>query len=381
MIAPGRFQPPSRQAVIYGHGVATALPQVTKEFWASRALIATNASLSGEAGLSAIVGEILGDGFMGLVSGIRAGSPREDVMRVADALRGTGIEVVIAIGGGSVVDAVKAARICLTNNVRDLADIDRLKTVTTAASPRPYLIAIPTTLSGAEFTQFADVTDARTGGKDAFYHQDLAPDAVILDPEMTMATPPALWASTGLRALDHAIETWCARSPTPYSDATSLHAVRELTRWLPETGRQPWNREARLSCQVASWMAIQGAAVGVSHGASHGVGQALSIVAGIGHGLTSAILLPHVLRYNLAVSRERQEALTQAIGRPGEPLAQIVAEIVAGLGLPATLSEAGVARSRLPAIAKVALVDRRVKANIREIENEATVLRILEVAF
>ena len=160
-------------------------------------------------------------------------------MRVADTLRGTGIEVVIAIGGGSVVDTVKAARICLTNNVRDAADIDRLKMVTTAASPRPYLIAIPTTLSGAEFTQFAGVTDERTGEKDAFYHQDLAPDAVILDPEMTMATPGALWASTVLRALDHAIETWCARSPTPYSDATSLHAFRELMRWLPETNRQP----------------------------------------------------------------------------------------------------------------------------------------------
>jgi len=381
MIAPGRFQPPSRQVVVYGHGVAAALPQLMKEFWASRAVIATNASLSGEGGLSATIGEILGDGLMNVVSGIRAGSPREDVMRVAGALRSTGIEVVIAIGGGSVIDTVKAARICLTNNVRDVDDLDRLRTVTTAASPRPYLIAIPTTLSGAEFTQFAGVTDLRTGAKDAFQHQDLAPDAVILDPEMTMATPEALWASTGLRALDHAIETWCARAPTPYSDATSLQAFRELTRWLPETKKRPEDRGARLSCQVGSWMAIQGAAVGVSHGASHGVGHALGAVTGMDHGVTSAIMLPHVLRYNLPESRERQGVLTQLIGRAGAPLADIVAAIVVELGLPTRLRDAGVSRTQLPAIAKAALANPRVKANIRAIDGEAAMLEILEAAF
>jgi maleylacetate reductase len=318
---------------------------------------------------------------MNVVTGIRANSPREDVMRITEALRSKGVDAVVAIGGGSVVEAVKAARICLTNNVRNAADLDRLKTVSTAASPRPYLISIPTTLSGAEYTQFTGVTDERSGVKDAFHHQDLAPDAVILDAAMTLATPPPLWASTGLRALDHAVETWCAREPTPYSDATSLYAFRVLSQWLPVTGAEPQNRDARLSCQVASWMAIQGAAIGVSHGASHGVGHALSAVTGMTHGVTSAIMLPHVLRYNLPESRERQEALTQAIGRPNEALADIVAAMVADLGLPGRLRDAGVTTAQLPAIASAALANPRVKANIRPIESEAAMMALLDAAF
>ncbi|MEI5681981.1 iron-containing alcohol dehydrogenase [Mesorhizobium sp. CCNWLW179-1] len=381
MITPGRFQPPSRQMVVYGEPVAQALPRVAKEFWVTQTVIVTNTSLTGEGSLTARVSGILGDTLKNTVTGIRANSPRQDVVRIATALRSRGVEAVVAIGGGSVVEAVKAARICLTNNVRNAADLDRLKTATTAASPRPYLISIPTTLSGAEYTQYAGITDERTGVKDAFHHQDLAPDAVILDPEMTLVTPRQLWLSTGLRAIDHAIETWCAKKPTPYSDATSLYAARVLARWLPVSSKEPENLEARLACQVAAWMSIQGATVGVSHGASHGIGHALSAVTGMTHGITSCIMLPHVLRYNLPVSRERQDILAMTMGRPGEQLADIVSGIVADLGLPGRLRDAGVERDQIPAIAKAALANPRIKANIRAIESEREMTGIIEAAF
>ena len=321
MIMPGQFQPPSRQLVVYGESVAQALPRVIREFWAGQTVIATNTSLAAEGGLAGKVSDILGDTLRNTVTGIRENSPREDVMRVTVALRSKGVDAIVSIGGGSVADAVKAARICLTNNVRDAAELDRLKTTTTAASPRPYFIAVPTTLSGAEFTQFAGITDERTGVKDAFHHKDLAPDVVILDPEAALATPERLWLSTGLRALDHAVETWCARQPTPYSDATSLYAARTLAHWLPITKIAPGDVEARLGCQIGGWMAIQGAAIGVSHGASHGIGHALSAVTGMTHGITSCIMLPHVLRYNLPASRDRQAVLAEAMGKPGKSLA------------------------------------------------------------
>jgi maleylacetate reductase len=296
------------------------------------------------------------------VTGIRENSPREDVMRVTVALRSKGVDAIVSIGGGSVADAVKAARICLTNNVRDAAELDRLKTTTTAASPRPYFIAVPTTLSGAEFTQFAGITDERTGVKDAFHHKDLAPDVVILDPEAALATPERLWLSTGLRALDHAVETWCARQPTPYSDATSLYAARTLAHWLPITKIAPGDVEARLGCQIGGWMAIQGAAIGVSHGASHGIGHALSAVTGMTHGITSCIMLPHVLRYNLPASRDRQAVLAEAMGKPGKSLADIIAGMVVNLGLPARLRDVAVRRDQIPAISKAARGNPRVAA-------------------
>lgn len=381
MIFPGQFQPPSRQLVVYGEPFADALPRVVKQFWVGQAVVVTNTSLAAKGGLAGRVSAILGETSSNTITGIRENPPREDVMRVATALRSKGVDAVVAIGGGSVVEAVKAARICLTNNVKNAADLDKLKTATTAASPRPYLISVPTTLSGAEFTQFTGITDERTGIKDAFHHKDLAPDVVILDPEATLTTPERLWLSTGVRALDHAVETWCAKEPTPYSDATSLYAARTLAHWLPMTKIAPDDVEARLRCQVGGWMAMQGAAIGVPHGASHGIGHALSAVTGMPQGITSCIMLPHVLRYDLPASRDRQAVLAQAMGKPGQSLADIVSDIVVNLGLPARLRDAGVVHGQISAIAKAALADPRVKANIRAIETEHAMTRLIEAAF
>lgn len=377
----GRFQPPSRQIVSYGQPVAEILPQLMKEFWAVQAVFVTNSSLSKDGGIGSSIVAALGDTCVGRVDGIRANSPRSDVIRVTDALRNKGIDAVVALGGGSVVEAVKASRICLTNNVGDPDDMDRLKRATTAASPRPYFISIPTTLSAAEFTQFAGITNERTGVKDAFHHPDLAPDAVILDPAMTLQTPEHLWLSTGLRALDHAIETWCAAHPQPYADATALHAAGMLSRALPKTKQNAQDLAARTDCQVGAWMSIQGATVGVSHGASHGIGHALSAVTGMTHGVTSCIMLPHVLRYNAVADEARQQALAVAMGEPGRPVADVVSDLVASLCLPSRLRDEGVRKDQLPEIAKAALGNPRVKANIRPIPNEAEMSAILEAAW
>lgn len=377
----GRFQPPSRQIVIYGEPVAEALPRVLKEFWATQAVLVTNSSLAREGGIADRLGEVLGESCVNRVTGIRANSPRTDVIRIADALRSRGIEAVVALGGGSVVEAVKAARICLTNNIGTPEELDRLKRATTTASPRPYLISVPTTLSAAEFTQYAGITDERTGVKDAFHHPDLAPDAVILDPEVTLATPEHLWLSTGLRALDHAVETWCAGSPAPYGDATALYAARLLAKALPRSKEAPDDLEARLNCQVGAWMSIQGATVGVSHGASHGIGHGLSAVTGMTHGVTSCIMLPHVLRYNAVTDQGRQAVLAEAMGEPGRPLADVVAELVRRLGLPTRLRDEGVAQDQLGAVADAALANPRVKANARPIPGRAEMMSILEAAW
>src|SRR5437773_1030096 len=121
MILSGQFQPPSRQLVVYGESVAQALPRVIKEFWVGQAIIATNTSLAAKDGLAGKVSDVLCETLRDTITGIRENSPREDVMRVTGALRGKGVDAVVSIGGGSVVEAVKAARICLTNNVKNAA--------------------------------------------------------------------------------------------------------------------------------------------------------------------------------------------------------------------------------------------------------------------
>lgn len=353
MISAGRFQPPSRQLVVYGEALETALPRVLKDFWAVQTIAVTNRSLAENAGIIGKVEQIVGEGLKNKITGVRRDAPREDVVRVTEALRSKGIDSVVAVGGGSVIDTVKAARICLTNNVRDVDDMDRLRHATTAAAPRPYLIAIPTTLSGAEYTQFAGVFDQRTGKRDRFHHLDLAPDAVILDPAFTRSTPRDLWLSSGMHALDHALETWCSDQPTPYSDATSLYAARVLLKWLPATAADPEDDEARLACQVAAWMAIQGSTIGVRTGVSHALGRIIAGKTNISRGVISAIILPHALAWDEENGKGSRQLVLSQVSGSREQLAELVAALAAELGLPSTLQAAGVDAGCLQEILKM----------------------------
>ncbi len=201
------------------------------------------------------------------VSGIRAHTPREDVIRLTREL--SHADGVVTIGGGSVCDAVKAARLCLANGVTEAAEMDRLSShrVSDGAalpviSPSLPFIAIPTTLSAAEFTSLAGVTDERGPRKEGYDYPGMAPNIVVLDPAMTIGTPSRLWFGTGMRAIDHAVETWCSVNATPLSDASSLYAARILIHALERTQRDSDDLQARQDCLEGAWLSIQGASAG-----------------------------------------------------------------------------------------------------------------------
>ena len=180
------------------------------------------------------------------------------------------------------------------------------------------MVAVPTTLSAAEFTPFAGVTDAARHVKEGYAHPLLAPRAVILDPAMTLATPPRLWFSTGLKAVDHAVEQLCnpaarALSPTPWPRT----ACSASPRGLPASHGRPADLDARLECQFGMWLAMSGAGAGRGLGASHAIGHTLGGSYGVPHGITSCVALPAVLQWNEAVGRERQALVAELMGRRG----------------------------------------------------------------
>src|SRR5207302_5394156 len=113
----------------------------------------------------------------------------------------------------------------------------------------------------------------------------------------------------------------------------------------------PADVAARLDCQLGSWMSMVGAQTGVNKGASHGIGHVLGGTAGVPHGYTSCVMLPHVLRFNHPVNAERQAMVSEALGRPGEPAADVVATLIVDLGLPGRLRDVGVKAEQLDAIA------------------------------
>ena len=377
----GRYTPAPAQEVTYGKPVAEALGEEIERRKVSRIGFVTNTSLSHPGGLGEVVKAPIGSMFVASVSGIGAHSPREDVVRLTTTLRDNDADMVVALGGGSVCDATKAACLALANGVKVAADIDNIRVPQpVAAATLPY-ISIPTTLSAGEYTAYAGVTDERIPRKEVLWDLSMAPDVVILDSAMTVATPPRLFFGTGIRAVDHAVETWCSINVTPLTEATSLHALRILPQALARAKSDPQDLDNRLNCLIGAWLSVQGVATGVDLGASHGIGHVLGGTAGMPHGETSCVMLPHVLRYNLSVNGERQAALAQAMGDPNTPAADQIQTLVRDLDLPGRLRDCDVPKELLPTIAEESMHDMWIPTNPRSISEPEDIMPLLDAAW
>jgi maleylacetate reductase len=243
------------------------------------------------------------------------------------------------------------------------------------------MIAIPTTLSAGEFSAGAGCTDTARHVKESFSHPQMIPRTVILDPAASVPTPEWLFLSTGIRAVDHAVEDICSVNGQPISEGAAYHALRLLGKGLPAVKADPDDREARLDCQIGAWMSMVGSQTGVSKGASHGIGHVLGGTAGVPHGYTSCIMLPHVLRFNDPVNHEKQARVSEALGRPGEPAADAVAGLIAGLGLPTRLRDVGAKPEQLDLIAENSMHDRWIHTNPRKIDGPAVIRTLLDAAW
>ncbi len=331
----------------------------------------------------------LGDRFAGLFDGCREHTPRSTVVAAANAVRDAAPDLIVTLGGGTPVDTVKILQICLAHDVRCELDLDPLhmqvkpdgSTHVPQIRPSPVRqIIVPTTLSGAEFSSLGAAQNEATGIKEPYFGPNVCGQAVILDPEVTVYTPDWLWFSTGIRAVDHAIEGLCSTNATPYTDGLSLHALRMLAESLPRNLAAPGDLDARLTSQQAVWLAS--ASIGrVQYGASHGIGHVLGGLCGVSHGHTSCVLLPAVLRWNEDVTGEKQKRIAEALGRPYMSAWKAVQDLVTELGLPTRLRDVDVDREMLPRVAEAALGNIWVRTNPRRIESPAEVMEILEEAW
>ena len=381
---------PPMERVIYGTPVAEALAQEVERIGANAVYVLASGTLARQTDVIDGVRGVLGNKFAGLCSKIGAHTPRIDVVAAANAARDVRADALLTVGGGSVTDAAKMVGLCLGNDVSDPAQLDSFRAVIHAdgrterppvKSPGVRSIAVPTTLSAGEFNSPAGCTDTVRQVKESYLHPLMMPRSVILDPAVTVHTPEWLFLSTGIRAVDHAVEDICSINPAPLSDGTSLHALRLLSRGLRAVKADPNNLEARLDCQLGCWMSIMGSQNGVQKGASHGIGHVLGGTAGVPHGYTSCVMLPHVLRFNAMVNGERQAWVSEALGRPGRSAGDAVAELVADLDLPSTLRAVGVKAEQLDRIAEESMHDRWVHTNPRPIAGPPDVRALLDAAW
>ena len=383
-----RFPPMER--VIYGIPLAEALAQEIERIGAHAVYVLASGTLARQTDVVATAQRVLGNKLAGVCAKIGAHTPRPDVVAAANAAREAKADALLTVGGGSVTDAAKMVGLCLGNDVIDPTQLEALRARIDADGTiiRPPLkppplrsIAVPTTLSAGEFTHFAGCTDPVRKAKDSYGHPLMMPRTVILDPAVTVHTPEWLFLSTGIRAVDHAVEDICSVNSQPFSDGVSLHALRLLARGLRAVKADPADLDARLDCQLGAWMSITGSQNGVSKGASHGIGHVLGGTADVPHGYTSCIMLPHVLRFNAPVNAARQAWVSEALGRPDESAGDAVAALIGGLGLPQRLRDVGVKPEQLDRIAEGSMHDRWIHSNPRKIVGPATIRGLLDAAW
>lgn len=377
---------PHQDVVIYGRPAREALSDLASRFGASRLFIMTTRSLGGASGPAAGLAAALGPLCVGVFEKIASHSPRSDVVAGAAAARAAGADMLVALGGGSVIDAAKLMQLCLWADITDPDQLspyrlgrgeDRRDPASIVSGVR--MIAVPTTLSAAEFTAVAGVTDGTKGVKEAYTHPHMAPRAVILDPALTLSTPARLWFSTGVKAVDHAVEQLCNPVREPFSDALAAEGLRLLARGLADSHDNPRDLEARAACQHGMWLAISGAAAGRGMGASHAIGHTLGGSYDVPHGITSCITLPAVLAWNRDYSRDQQALVSRLMGKRALPAADAVRDLVKALGLPWRLSEVMLGRSHFPAIAEHTMHDRGIRTNPRPVRSAADIVDILEL--
>lgn len=381
--------------VHFGVLAAEALQLEITQRASQRIFIVTSRTLNRTTPAVTDLAHQLGNRVVGVFDACVEHTPRTSVIALAAALRESQADLVVSVGGGTVIDTAKIALLCLAEGIHQADDLDQwhLKVnpdgslhVPIVAPPPCRQIAIPTTLSGAEFSDLGGATDTRTGIKHGFTGRFIGPVAVILDPNMTLHTPERLWLSTGIRAVDHAVEAICARNAQPFLDALGLRALKQLNRSLARFGSstgEPIQAEAlqgRLDAQTGAWLAATSIRR-ADYGASHGLGHALGADAGVPHGITSCVLLPTVMRYNAEVCADALAEISTALGHSDQPAADLIEALIRRLGLPTRISELGIGRDRLPIIAEKAMGNPFVRSNPRPIQSPAQTLEILEQAW
>src|SRR6516225_2889935 len=386
----GVYRFPQMESVVFGRPLEEALAEEVGRAQARAIFVLASGTLVRTTDTMDRIRQVLGNRIAGVCAKIGAHTPRADVVAAANAAREARADLLVTIGGGSVTDAAKMVGLCLGNEVAKPEQLDdyRAQIAADGTIRRPEVkppslrsIAIPTTLSAGEFTASAGCTDTVRHVKESFSHPLMMPRTVILDPDASVHTPEWLFLSTGIRAVDHAVEDICSVNGQPISEGAAYHALRLLGNGLPAVKGDPSNLEARLDCQIGAWMSMVGSQTGVSKGASHGIGHVLGGTAGVPHGYTSCVMLPHVLRFNHPVNGDKQARVSEALGRPDEPAAEVVAGLIFGLGLPTRLRDVGVAPEQLDRIAEGSMVDRWIHTNPRKIDGAAVIRTLLDAAW
>lgn len=370
--------------VVFGTAAAEAVVGQMDRLGTSRAFLMVSGTLNRRTDEIEKIRKALGSRYAATFDAMPPHTPREAVMAAAEQARAANADLIVTVGGGSITDGAKAVQLCLANNISTAEDIDKIRANKGVApdmtAPTVRQISVPTTIAGGEFSAIAGVTNARTKVKEMLRHELVMPRAAILDPAVTVHTPQWLWLSTGIRAVDHCVEGLCSREAHPYADAQAVRGLSMLAQALPRVKADAHDLDARMDCQIGTWLSMGPLSSGVPMGASHGIGYVLGAVFDVPHGFTSCVMLPSVMRWNKSVNAARQALVSAAMGQPGEDAADVLDDFIRGLGMPRSLQDVRIGPEHFDRIAEQAMATPWIPRNPRKIDTSAQVREILLLA-
>jgi len=327
---PGDFNYSNPRAIHWGPGALAQLAPELKRLQANRVALFTTRSLLAEGKLIEGVRGAMGDAEAPTTVVISQHAPHAEIESAVEQATEAGVDGVVSFGGGSAIDAGKIVAVKLADR-RGLA-----------YRGLPH-IALPTTLSVAELAGGAGFTN-EAGDKAGTRDVRLLLDTVIYDARLTLATPMPLWLSTGIRAMDHGVEGFLADGEHPFSDTMALEGIRRLFESLPRAKAAPADVDVRTENQLAAWFTFTLPAQSAG-GLSHVMGKQIGARHGIPHGVTSCLLLPHVMRYLAEKAPERVALLGEATGSGDS--AGAIERLIASLGLPQHIAAFGIGEPEL----------------------------------
>ena len=365
----GNFNYPT--AIRFGNGRIEELPDACAKLGISRPLLITDPGLAKTDMVQNAMTLCMGSGLPALSFSELASNPVG--ANVADAVTAYRIgnhDGVIGFGGGSAMDVAKATAL-MVGQCRPIWDFeDRedwyLRADADAIAP---VVAVPTTAgTGSEVGRVAVITDESARCKKLIFHPKLMPGAVILDPALTLSLPANLTAATGMDALAHNLEAYCARGFHPLADGIALEGMRLIRDWLPAAVSDGSDICARSHMLVASTMGATAFQKGL--GAIHALSHPVGALHNAHHGLTNAVFMPYVLAFNREVIDERMVRLARYLDLPGEGVDGVMEWVLtlrSEIGIPHSLADLGVAESGVADLVALAEIDQARAGNPRDL--------------
>jgi alcohol dehydrogenase class IV len=368
-LSPGNWNYPTR--IWFGNGRIADLPRACKQLRMQNPLLVTDEGLVALPIVEDTLALLREAGIEhGVYSEVQGNPTGRNVEQGVAAYRDGNHGGVIALGGGSALDAGKAIALQAgqQRSLWDFEDIDDNWQHAKAGSIAP-IIAVPTTAgTGSEVGRAAVILDEENQRKKIIFHPALLPAIVISDPQLTLGLPANITAWTGIDALVHAIEAYCAPGFHPMADGIAVEAIRLIARWLPVAVEDGSNIDARGHMLVAASMGATAFQKGL--GCIHSVSHVLGALFNTHHGLANAIILPYGLRQNRAAIDERMSYLCTVLDLPGNNTETVI-EYLLGLRqqlqIPHSLQEIGIDVDRAEEIGRLALADPCTGTNARPV--------------